>query len=148
VRALVTASMLVAIGLTGCSLIPIQPPTADISANAPAAVANRIPVPPCGSEHSGLADSGNLEGRACFWTAYQEHRPAEFISTRPTTEGDPITTIYRVLPGGSVELFIDSTQDTWGSGKWAHATCRTLSPQVGADIDFGPDETCTFADIP
>ena len=65
-------------------------------------------------------------------------------ATRPTAEGDPITTIYRVLPDGSVEVFIDSTQDKWGSGRWEHLSCRTLAHYENGTFsnDFGPDDTC------
>jgi len=147
VKLFTAATVVLAIGVSACGLLPIPPPIEGIGPNAPAMVASRIPVPSCGVERGGHDGPWNIEGRACFWQAYRARRPAEFISTRPTIEGDPITSIYRVLPDGSVEVFIDSTQDTFGSGKWSHATCRTLSEQVGADLDFGPDDTCVFVDI-
>ena len=91
----------------------------------------------------------NAAGRACFWTAYQGGQPAEFTSTRLTMEGDPITTIYRVLGDERVELFIDSTQDRYGSGAWEHAACTSLAAITDGLVepDFGPDESCEFTPL-
>ena len=82
--------------------------------------------------------------RECFWQAYRAQRPAEFVSTRPTTEGDPITTIYRVLGAGRVEIFIDSTQDRFSAGGWQRLDCTrlTLGQSLAPAPDFGPDNTC------
>ncbi len=111
---------------------------------APDLVVNRIALPSCGVEVAQPGGRWNEAGRACFWNAYLARRPAEFVTTMPTTEGDPITTIYRVLPDGSVEVFIDATRDRWGSGEWSRFVCRTLSRGQGRDpqVDFGLDETC------
>ena len=43
---------------------------------------------------------------------------AELSVTRPTTEGEPITEYYRVLPGGGWEAYIDATEDSSGGGWW------------------------------
>ncbi|MHB8890700.1 MAG: hypothetical protein ACYC65_01490 [Candidatus Limnocylindrales bacterium] len=113
-------------------------------------MANRAPLPACGVENAGQGGPWNEDGRACFWAAYRGHTPAEFVSTRPTTEGDPITTIYRVLPDGSVEIFIDSTQDRFaGVRGWERLTCRTLARFENGTLspDFGPDDTCVAAPI-
>lgn len=91
----------------------------------------------------------NVEGRQCLWDAYQAKRPAEFISTQPTTEGDPISFVYRILGDGSVEIFIDQTYDLAGSNPlphWVRLDCRTLNIIDGAQGQpaFGPgdcDET-------
>ncbi len=107
-------------------------------------VAHRSTLPSCGQEVT-TQDSGfDLEGRRCFWDAYLAGRPAEFISTRPSVEGDPITTIYRVLAPGHAEVFTDATKDRFGSGGWEKRTCRTLRLVKGGPVepDFGPDETC------
>lgn len=136
--------VLAAIGVSACDLLPTQPPNGGLHSDVPHVVANRIPLPSCGEEQAGQGGPWNEGARACFWEAYQEHRPAEFISTYPTIEGDPITSIYRVLPDGSVEIFIDSTRDRFGSGSWLHVSCRTLARRdgTGARNDFGPDDTC------
>ena len=145
----IAATILGAVSVSACALLPMNP-SASVDANAPAAVAGRTSLPSCGVEQSGQGGPYDEVARACFWRAYEDRRPAEFISSRPTTEGDPITWIYRVLPDGSVEVFIDSTRDTYGSGVWSHARCRTLARQMGGGIatDFGPDDTCVFEDLP
>lgn len=54
-------------------------------------------------------------------------RGAEFRSTRRTTEGDPITTYYRVRPGtADVEVFVDKSLDAFSSAGWNHYTCSAI----------------------
>ena len=130
----------------GDRLVSLRPGSRPNTRDEPPACCRRKPrpLPACGVENAGQMGPWNEAGRACFWKAYLEHQPSEFVSTRPTAEGDPITTIYRVLPDGSVEVFIDSTQDKWGSGRWEHLSCRTLAHYENGTLsnDFGPDDTC------
>lgn len=146
-RLLGVAAVLATVALSACGWLPEPTPA---MAHQPAAVANRAPLTVCGVENAGQRGPWNEAGRACFWKAYLDHQPAEFVSTRPTTEGDPITTIYRVLPDGSVEVFIDSTQDKWGSGRWEHLSCRSLAHAENGTLsnDFGPDDTCVAIPLP
>jgi hypothetical protein len=114
-------------------------------AGTPIAVADRSVLPACGTE-TWTSPTGpmNLGARACFINAYRTGQPAEFISTSLTSEGDPITSIYRVLGGGRVEIFIDSSQDRFaGSGRgWEQFECTSLV-NVTAPFDaFGPDPGC------
>jgi hypothetical protein len=52
----------------------------------------------------------------------------EVVATTLTTEGDPVTTYYRVLPGGAgVEVFTDATADSFGSGEWSHERCPDVA---------------------
>ena len=140
---------LAAVALVGCAARQPDPTRAE-ALSEPAAVTNRSALPVCGIEKAGQGGPWNDTGRACFWKAYQDRRPAEFISTRPTTEGDPITTIYRVLPGGAVEIFIDSTQDKFGDGRWDRLACRTLAAFENGSVanDFGPDDSCVATPLP
>lgn len=46
---------------------------------------------------------------------------SELKVTAPTTEGDPVTTWYRSLPGEGYEIFTDMTQDPNGGGWWLDA---------------------------
>ena len=90
----------------------------------------------------------NTDGRRCLWAAYQQDRPAEFITTQTTIEGDPITFIYRILPGGAVEVFIDSTQDAWSARTWLHLACRELALIDGpGQPAFGVGDDCTETTI-
>jgi hypothetical protein len=137
---LVAAATFAAVVVAACSLVPfatdpIAPPSA-----VPAEVASRPPLPPCGTEtFTTQAGPTNAAGRACLWAAYVSGNPAEFSSTRPTVEGDPITMIYRVLGTGIVQVFVDSTHDRFAAQVWTRLDCTTLS---GSASEFGPDQ-CT-----
>ncbi len=104
------------------------------------AVRNRPSLPSCGEEALLNDDGPDLNARRCLWSAYERGQPAEFITTRTTTEGDPITFIYRVLAGGTVEVFIDSTHDRWSAMTWLHLICPglTLTEDDPMAFDFGP----------
>lgn len=102
-------------------------------------------MPPCGLERAIRFDgSWNELARECFWTAYQRKQPAEFISTRLTIEGDPITYVYRILADGHLEIFIDSTRDRFGVQTWTKFDCRSFDVQSGANPRriFEPNATC------
>ena len=68
----------------------------------------------------------NAEVRGCFVAGYRDGTGAEFASIQTSMEGDPIATIYRTVPGGGVELLVDSTQDRFGEKVWRRTTCRVL----------------------
>ncbi len=81
----------------------------------------------CGVEQgAGLGITINAEVRACFLAGYRDATGAEFVSIQTTTEGAPIATIWRTIPGGGVELLVDATQDKFGSGVWMRTVCRQL----------------------
>ncbi len=106
--------------------------------DTPAAVIDRSPLPFCGVEQgAGPGVTVNAEVRGCFLGAYRDGSGAEYASIHMTIEGDPNATIMRTLPGGGVELLIDSTQDQYGEAQWRRIICRsvTLDPR---EI-FGPD---------
>jgi len=95
-------------------------------------------LPFCGVEQmAGPASTVNAEVRGCFLGAYREGTGAEYASIQTTIEGDPIATIMRTLPGGGVELLIDSTQDQYGEAHWRRITCRTVA--IDPRNVFGPD---------
>jgi hypothetical protein len=102
-------------------------------------------VPFCGSENVSFPEPApNIEARRCFWDAYLAQAPAEFVTVQSTMEGDPIVTIYRVAPGPRLEIFIDNTQDRWGSMKWVRLDCPALAPdsESGAQPAFAPSGEC------
>ncbi|HVL54546.1 MAG TPA: hypothetical protein VM344_09850 [Vitreimonas sp.] len=90
------------------------------------AVVTRYELPFCGVEESGLAELINAEVRRCFVTALRDGTGAEFVSILSTTEGDPIATITRALPGGGLEIFVDSTQDAFGARVWTRTICHAF----------------------
>jgi hypothetical protein len=116
----------------------------------PQQVAERSPLSSCGVEDATTQQGPwNTTARTCFWDAYQRGQPAEFISTRLTVEGDPITTTYRVLSAGKVEVFMNTTQDKFGPEGWARFDCQTLASMtsIAEGPDFGVDDSCTQTTI-
>lgn len=90
----------------------------------PAQVVTRSVLPFCGVEEGGFAGLINAQVRGCFATALRDGGAAEFANIRSTIEGDPIATITRALPGGGLEILVDSTQDAFGARVWTRAICR------------------------
>jgi hypothetical protein len=112
--------------------------------DAPAAVHDRVPLPFCGDERSVEANGANVPGRRCFWSAYLTRQPAEFASTETTDEGNSVLTIYRILPNGQVEIFIDQTRAIFATRTWLRVSCgrlaiNRLDPRQPA---FGPNSEC------
>ncbi|HYU50934.1 MAG TPA: hypothetical protein VEO91_13515 [Candidatus Limnocylindria bacterium] len=104
-------------------------------------MASREPLPFCGQEPSSSGIDFNLPARQCFWDAYQRRRPAEFITTKSTIEGDPVTMIYRVRRDGRIEVFVDATQDQYSARLWSRLDCPTLSRADDAiQPAFGPGD--------
>ena len=101
------------------------PPWAD--AATPVEVATRSALPFCGIEQgAGPGITINAEVRGCFVSGYRDGTGAEFASIQTSVEGDPIATIYRTVPGGGVEMLVDTTQDRFGEKVWRRTTCRVL----------------------
>lgn len=77
---------------------------------------DRESLPSCGEFTLAQGDEIPAEAFTCLDEAGEEG--AELSVTRPTTEGEPITEYYRVLPGGGWEAYIDATEDSSGGGWW------------------------------
>ena len=116
-----TAAILAAVAVTGCGLMPQATPDW---------VTNRLPLPSCGEETNAL----NAEARACLLEAFETGHGAEIISTDTTIEGDPITSYIRVHENGVIEIFVDATQDRFGSGEWERLRCETLDRVADANV--------------
>jgi hypothetical protein len=126
----VAALSLVSLLVTGCSDPPPPEQVARVNPdpmpNAPLVVRQRVPVPFCGAEHVVDGTGADVAARQCLWSAYQAGQPAEFVSATTTSAGDPVLTIYRVLPTGRIEVFVDSTQDRYSLRGWLRLTCPRL----------------------
>lgn len=109
--------------IAGCGLLPSAPPDW---------VTNRRELPPCGRETLDQGGAPNVEARECLIDAWREGRAAELLTEMRTIEGDPVSRLTRVLEDGSVEVFVDSTMDRYGSGAWDRMVCTGLRP-VRAD---------------
>ena len=80
----------------------------------------------CGSLQLQQDEELEVDGKtelACLESALASRRGAELTVRRPTTEGDPVTTYYRVTADGSTEVYTDSTQDAFSDRKWSFASC-------------------------
>jgi hypothetical protein len=115
------AGLASAVLVAGCGILP----TPD---GAPDWVANRKPLDACGTELLDQGEPHDETVRRCLLEAHEAGLGAEMISTRPTIEGDLITTFTRVHENGVVELFIDATRDRFGSGVWERVVCDALVP--------------------
>lgn len=120
--------------------LPVGGPT---PAGAPAAVIDRLPLPYCGAEvgHDAAAEAfpavTPVPGAAdCYADRAAAGLPVELITIRPTTEGDPILAIRRLLPDRTEETFLDTTRDRFGTLAWFHLVCAGYLPPGS------PDENC------
>ncbi|GAA3621267.1 hypothetical protein GCM10022223_42680 [Kineosporia mesophila] len=112
-------AMVVGIGLlvvlAGCG----EPETVDIVT----AAAETSAATDCGTE---VLDQGarlSDRGAACFLDAVTAGDPATLEVTYPTTEGDPITQVFRNLESGGIQVQTDSTKDRLGSGEVETQVC-------------------------
>jgi len=64
---------------------------------------------------------------SCLRKAFRSGSGAELAVHQFTTEGDPVISYVRVVPDGSVEVYVDSTRDAFGSGRWSYSTCAGLA---------------------
>jgi len=121
------------------ALTPSMEPTADGSidpfAEAPSEVLAREPLPACGIEiveRTAAGDVRNPDARDCFWTAWQEGRPAEFVTVGLTIEGGRVTEVVRVLAADAVEWFIDWSGDPFGPyDGWVRMECTGIATHPG-----------------
>jgi hypothetical protein len=104
----------VLLSLAGCAAGPAEP------VETPSAFLDREELPSCGELELAPGEEIPAESLTCLEDAGDEG--AELAVTRPTTEGDPVTEYYRVLPGGGWEAFIDGSQDRNG-GIWWYTDC-------------------------
>ena len=94
-------------------------------------------TPPEIAERAGLRFCGVEQGpevsreiRACFLTEASAGRNIEFARIEPTTEGDPIATVFGFEPGAGLSMAVDSTQDKFGVPAWSVSFCRRIVPDA------------------
>jgi hypothetical protein len=115
------ALLTTALALGACGLLP---------STQPDWIVNRQPLAACGVED---ANAFNADARRCLLAAHEAGTGAELISTMTSVEGDPITRWIRVHENGTIELFVDATQDAYGSGEWERYRCERLIPVAEAN---------------
>ncbi|MFA4084979.1 hypothetical protein [Mycobacteroides salmoniphilum] len=104
----------------------------------PSAFIDRTPLPSCGSYTFGFRDrAAPAPQRDCMNNGRASGLGAELKIVQPTTEGDPVTTYYRVFsPQQRVEVFVDYSGDQFSNFGWSHFFCWTTP------IDYSPDPSC------
>lgn len=100
----------------------------------PMEAVTRSVLPFCGVEGGGLGGSIDADVRDCFLAALRDGTAAEFASILSTTEGDPIAIITRALPGGGLEILVDSTQDAFSARVWTRTICRGWVVDQGSGV--------------
>ena len=100
-----------------------------LSTGEPEWVVNRTPLAACGEEVVERGDT-DVEARQCLLDAFRAGTGGELISTQPTGQDGQVTRYLRVHENGTIDVFIDATQNPLGSGTWERETCGTM---LGAD---------------
>ncbi|MEA2827912.1 MAG: hypothetical protein QOG43_2351 [Actinomycetota bacterium] len=67
--------------------------------------------------------------RQCFLNAAGDGTQMEVTVTVESMEGDPITTIYRVLGPDDLELFVDASADKFSPVKTYHQRCTSVAAE-------------------
>ncbi len=70
-------------------------------------------------------------GYDCLEKARDTGEGAELQVDQLTTEGDPVSSWYRVTPEGRLEVYADATADAFGSGRWDYASCAAADLRRG-----------------
>ncbi len=106
------------------------PPRAapDLGTDAPGALRDREALPFCGEEDLGPTGAYDVAARRCFVDGVLAGSPVELISRAPSTEGDPVLTLYRFGGGGSV------VRSVHAGGRWVTSVCA-VSP-IATDAAF------------
>jgi len=122
----------------GRALLPSRDGVPRPDPRTPPFVRDRTPMPSCGAYtlvHRTRLTAAEQAMTDCLWEALAAGRTAELSVTRTTMEGDPVTTLYRALPGrAGVEVLVDATRDNFGSGRWSRTVC-TPGPRT-RDLTF------------
>ena len=120
-----------------------------VAIGQPEWAANRRPLPPCGVERLSRDGGVDRDARRCLLAAWEAGEEAELISARTTVEGDLVTRYLRVHGNGTIEVFVDATQDAYGSGQWERHRCEALVPATpGDESDVFTEEGCEPLPVP
>jgi hypothetical protein len=122
-------------GVTLTALILYDPTT------APDAFINRSRLPSCGQH---VVGHGSVPRAAidCFAAALGSDAGAEYAVSRLSEEGQPTVLYYRALPGQQVvEVFLDTTRDSFGKQQWLQAMCTGYDPTGGHATGCPPNGT-------
>jgi hypothetical protein len=105
----------------------------DEETRLPREVAERAELASCGryqNRNEPPGDDQRAKNR-CLLGAWEAGRQAELVVVQASVEGDPITTHFRVLGAGDLQLLVDPTQDRYGRQRWYEQRCTTLTETAG-----------------
>ena len=118
--------------LIGTGLLLLVP--SFVRALAPADFRNRQDLPQCPAITVPQGGVTSPQSWECLLDDGARGRGAEQQVTTLTTEGDPVSTYYRRLPGrDGLEVFVNNSQDSFGSGRWEYTWC----PEAVSPDDLG-----------
>jgi hypothetical protein len=100
----------------------------DLGPDTPRGLRDREAYPYCGDEDLGPSKSFDAPARRCFVDGLLARSPVELTSRSPSTEGDPVLTLYRFGGRGSV------LRSVHAGGRWTTAVCG-ISP-IATDAAF------------
>lgn len=89
----------------------------------------------CGSDVRDQPPVELSSAARCFLDHHIAELDAVYVTTSPTTEGDPITSVYVTGQDGAVTMFTDTTRDTYGTDGWYRSDAR----RVAVPRSFGVD---------
>ena len=114
-----TTRLLVGVGVVVAVVAGLFLLTPSCMTHARFALRDRVPT--CGEvEHDVQGGGIPDDARDCLDAAWESG--AELAVMTPTTEGDPTFAYYRV-GGGDLEIYRDTTADTYGVGRWSRELC-------------------------
>lgn len=82
----------------------------------PSEFRDRTALPTCDSTEVRSDGTVPPAAAACLDAAINNGRGAELRVAMYTDEGDEISAYYRAWPSGGVEVFVDNTNDSYGTG--------------------------------
>lgn len=88
----------------------------------------------CGSDVRDQNDADLSDAARCFLDHHIAELDAVYVSTAPTVEGDPITTVYVSGREGAVTTFTDWSRDAFGSDGWSRENAQRLSVSTSFGI--------------
>ena len=125
-----TVSGLVLFAAACSSTPPIEPPPAEFSDRPPLANCGQTTVRSPNSTSDDLLPQRAID---CLINSRNHGGGSELAVTANTTDGDPITTYYRIIDNTfTVEIYVDRSRDKYNGGPgWLHVTCEV--PILTAD---------------
>lgn len=139
---------------TGAAPSMIEPSPAPVARPliVPAAIADRPLLPFCGHETVNRLPEGDFYDAdvwKCFLEARDAGEAAELIRDSLTPEAGHLRDIFRLVPGGDIEWYADTTQDALGGRRWTRVVCGDLEEAArdpaGTAIYFPAD--CGAAEV-